>query len=243
MHNDSLVHRLLRGFTWLPAVVVAYIAMPTQNAASSRFGLVAGREWEYAGVGKWTGEGQRLDSGSIRWLMRCLVVRSASGVRVALLRGWVHDLAWYDPGSTPGYSVLLEYRQRLFVIDAPDSAAAVDTFAQALRSGTNGLHDRTPVIDSGLVVGRVYGGAPDRGDRQDGFYAWNVESAIPLARQTSWRTLANGANGWRLAYRTVPDHELLDFVPGVGITRYVYSHHGTVAETNVRLLAVRQTNR
>jgi hypothetical protein len=89
----------------------------------------------------------------------------------------------------------------------------------------------------------MYGGAPDRGDRPDGFYAWIVESAIPPVRGASWSPLAHGASGWRLAYRTLPDHELLDFAPGVGITRYVYSHHGTVAETNVRLLTVRQTNR
>ena len=229
---------------WLTAVlVVAHAAMLSQNTAPSQFGLVAGRDWEYAGSARWTGGDQHVDSGSVRWVMRCLAVRSASGVLAALIRGWVHELAWYAPGNAPRFGVLVEYRQRLFVIDAPDSAAAADSLTHVLRAGASALSDRAAVIDSGLAVGRAYGGAPDRGDRPDGLYVWNVESAIPLARRASWSTLAHRANGWRLAYRTLPDHELLDFVPGVGITRYVYSHHGTVAETDVRLLAVRQTGR
>ena len=34
--------------------------------------------------------------------------------------------------------------------------------------------------------------------------------------------------------------EIVYFVPGIGITRYVFSHHGTVAEADVRLIEFRR---
>ena len=43
------------------------------------------------------------------------------------------------------------------------------------------------------------------------------------------------------AMRTNPEHEIVTFVPGVGITAYVYAHHGTVSEVNVRLVERRVT--
>lgn len=41
-------------------------------------------------------------------------------------------------------------------------------------------------------------------------------------------------------HRSLPDYQLIDLVPGVGITRFVYTHHGTVAETDVRLRSIRR---
>jgi len=34
----------------------------------------------------------------------------------------------------------------------------------------------------------------------------------------------------------VPGYEIIEFVPGVGITRYTFFHHGTVSETDLRLI-------
>lgn len=39
-----------------------------------------------------------------------------------------------------------------------------------------------------------------------------------------------------LARRTGPDHTFIEFMPGVGILRYTYGHHGTGAEADLRLV-------
>jgi hypothetical protein len=175
--------------------------------------------------------------------MECLAVRSRNGLLAALVRGWVSQLRWYAPGDHSTFSVLIEYHERLYVVDAADSASAVASITLALRTDPRELSTRSAVIDSGLAAGRLYGGEPDRGDRPDADYAWHVEVPISIADSAPWRRLALVPMGWRIAYRTLPDHEVLDFVPGVGITRYVYSHHGTVADTDVRLVAVRDARR
>jgi hypothetical protein len=170
--------------------------------------------------------------------MDVLQVRSLRDARVALVRGWVQDLAWYRPGQRAAFSVLLEYRGALYQLSIRDSLAAIDTLVAAVRDATPATRRFRLVIDSGLVVGRAFGQDRDNGDGRDGLYAWLVESETAIADRPPWLPLATEPTRWRLAYRTAPDHQLLDFVPGVGIARYVYAHHGTAASIDVRLSTV-----
>ena len=39
-----------------------------------------------------------------------------------------------------------------------------------------------------------------------------------------------------IVFRTTPDYTGLGFTPGIGITRYEYVHHGTVANCHARLI-------
>lgn len=39
-----------------------------------------------------------------------------------------------------------------------------------------------------------------------------------------------------LIYRTNPDHQVAAWLPGIGLTAYVYSHHGTASEVNMKLV-------
>jgi hypothetical protein len=43
---------------------------------------------------------------------------------------------------------------------------------------------------------------------------------------------------YRSIYRTNPDHVIVDFVPKLGVVRYVYEHHGTVSSVDVKLVKV-----
>ena len=65
--------------------------------------------------------------------------------------------------------------------------------------------------------------------RQDYMYCWVVESVEPEIARTQYR----------VSHRTLPDHRILEYVSGVGMTSYVYGHHGTVSEVDVRLTEVK----
>jgi len=155
-----------------------------------------------------------------------------------LVRGWIQDLAWYSPGQRQQLTLLLEIRGALYQLGVGDSAAAIDTLIDAVRDASAAARRSQLVIDSALVVGRLYGQEADRGDRNDDMYAWLVESKGRLSNRPGWLSLATEPTQWQLVYRTLPDDQLLDFVPGVGITRFVYTHHGTVATTDVHLSTV-----
>jgi hypothetical protein len=202
--------------------------------------LEAGRTWEYRGSARWTGPDQRVDSAPIRWTMRILAVRDGSDRRAALVRGWIQELAWYEPDRTPGYSVLVARGNRLYHIDAADSAGAFQALQRAVAPGATPPEGSELIVDSALAVGRLYGQIQGRGDRADTFYAWYVESREPIHPPEAWSAASPTALQWRLVYRTMPDHQVLDLVPGVGVTHYTYGHHGTVADADVRLVSVRQ---
>jgi hypothetical protein len=36
--------------------------------------------------------------------------------------------------------------------------------------------------------------------------------------------------------RTMPEHQIIEFTPDIGITRFIYQHHGTVSDVDVKLI-------
>jgi hypothetical protein len=93
------------------------------------------------------------------------------------------------------------------------------------------------IVDSSLVVGQTFGRDVDRG-RTDGFYAGDVDSHAAAPRRLQWSPLPIELTRWRIAYRTLVDEQVIDFVPGVGVSRFTCVHHGTVAAVDVHLSTV-----
>jgi hypothetical protein len=209
---------------------------------TSRFGLVYGRSSVYVGTARWTGDGKRVHSTSVVWPMDILQVRASSDTRGALVRGWIQELAWYTPGQRPAFSVLFEHRGHLYHLTASDSAAAVDSLTVLMRDPASAATHAGLIVDSSLVIGRIFGGDPDRGQRNDALYAWQVDSkeafTEAFSRRAQWSALVAEPTRWRIAYRTLPDEQVIDFIPGVGISGFVYVHHGTTATVDVHLSTV-----
>ncbi len=76
-------------------------------------------------------------------------------------------------------------------------------------------------------------------EREGGWYCWRVETKRKQALRIEGYAAHHRSLVYTLACRTNPDHQLVDIAPGLGITRYVYQHHGTVASADVRLVAFR----
>ena len=76
--------------------------------------------------------------------------------------------------------------------------------------------------------------------RQDYMYCWVVESVEPLdGLNVKGVEPEIARTQYRVSHRTLPDHRILEYVSGVGMTSYVYGHHGTVSEVDVRLTEVK----
>jgi len=74
-------------------------------------------------------------------------------------------------------------------------------------------------------------------DPHNGAYRWFVSenlAGVPLVA----KHLPADSPGFRLTLRTLPDDTVIDFIPGVGMTRYQYRHHGTVAEADLHLVSL-----
>ncbi|MEI6172920.1 MAG: hypothetical protein WCR01_04160 [Bacteroidota bacterium] len=76
--------------------------------------------------------------------------------------------------------------------------------------------------------------------RSDSNYYWQVTGkSIFDPSSIGIREMNKPIDQFTLRFSTLPDETLIDFVPGLGIGRYRYSHHGTPAETDMKLSEIK----
>jgi hypothetical protein len=179
--------------------------------------LGEGSSWTYSAAVSWTVPGtSEVRSATIPW--KCWVERSAtSGARtVAVVRGYPAELAWYQPGQEPGYTVVVHDGTGLYVAQVDGPKEAADRFQRALRGEPVGEQLYRYPLKAGDCLR-----PPDEPAREDRLYCWQVES--------------RKGTRWTVSQRTNPSHEILDFDARGGIIRYQYAHHGTVSTVDARL--------
>lgn len=184
----------------------------------------------YAGTRYWSRAGEaRVDSGVVRWTSTVVQSRAGSGFQLSLVRGFVSELAWSEPGTRPGYSILAclggAVRHFRFASRAEAVRALTQWPGSARGQGTLLLAEP---LQEGAVVGQPPG-------RSDDLYGWVVERLeAPPSLPASCR--ATSPVSYRLTLRTLADHQIMEWREGVGVTAYTYAHHGTPAGAEVRLV-------
>lgn len=221
-------------FAVLPMVRGILLAAQAASAAppAACLGLEAvrpGTSWTYAGWRQWTAEGSGPDSAAVRWTTTVLATRAVPTGRLLLVRGFVSELAWSVPTTQPRLSILVCLKGRLLrVAFVADSAARY-----RFEHWTDDSAERGEVLlQQPLTDGAVFGQDPPR---QDDMYGWAVERLkLPPAVPSSCGR--PGPEAYRLTMRTLPDHQIMEWRAGVGVTAYTYVHHGTPAAAEVRLI-------
>ena len=233
-------------------MVIGLVGMTVLLAAQGRgqsseppaqsFPLVEGNRWVYYGTVKWT----RPNSGdvieqAIQWDMEVLKVVAREHVTGVLIKGFPSELAWYEDGQRPEEHLIVQVGPDKFYLLSGSQKDDAWAALQAGRVWLGSLLSESDLwLELPLMRGKVFGETESL-TRPDQWYCWHVEEELPadlsrirgLSSQPSTRT-------YQVALRTLPDHQIVSFVPGVGVTRYVYQHHGTVSEVDVSLVEFQQ---
>ncbi len=235
----------MRGMAIVASITAALIASCSLKSLAERpeevrdvFPLTPGSAWIYQGTVKWT----RAESGEVvekalTWKMQVVDTVERGHVTACVLEGHPADLAHFDNGKTPGdYLIVRVGPRKFYLLRHGRSQEAL----RRLRDQNDTLHglvqEEELFLDTPLVPGEVFGPA-EQVTRQDGSYYWIVEGERRIKLGHIKGVPAQTPNvEYQLAYRTRPDHTEVGFVPGLGITRYKYVHHGTVSEAEVRLV-------
>ncbi|HEX2951132.1 MAG TPA: hypothetical protein VHV83_16430 [Armatimonadota bacterium] len=231
-----MAHHCFRHRLFAMGLLVGLLALCFSSArcATALFPLTPGTYWVYRGLTKWTTTTD-VRQQTVTWKMEVTHVSHVGTMTVASLKGFPIDLAWYEPGMSRGDYLLVQTEQQVYLLQGSDR----DTMLARLNAHAKVFDDLLTVgnliISAPLTVGRRYGDAKMLA-RPDGYYCWVIEKQL-LAN-------LNKVNGipaanyplFQLAFRTNPDTQLIEFVPGIGITGYTYVHHGTVAETYLHLI-------
>lgn len=217
------------------AVLVAFALVPSIVAAQDNFlPLSRGNWWLYSAKVRWTVTNSNVvRSARVRWKMEVTDAYRQGQIAVAILRRRPWDLGWYEPQVQPGKYAIIRDGRSYYLLTNPDE----NGLKQELRARgaipeewAEEVWFKLPLTEHGLFC------PPDE-KREDRMYCWAVDNI--------GRTTLTGISGvkpqtameYSLAFRTLPDHEIVTIVPGVGIVSWIYSHHGTVADADVKLVA------
>ena len=96
-----------------------WTAVAALAGSSCPIPLERGTQWTYEGRVEWTESGSgKVKSVQVRWVSEVVDLVGSSGVRAAVVRGFPDELAWYEPGQSPGFCVLLSASNRVYRLRA-----------------------------------------------------------------------------------------------------------------------------
>lgn len=205
------------------------------KVATRPFPLEVGTTWLYKGVVRSTAVGSSdVTTTSVEWRMEVRRVIQHGDVRAAIVNEFPSDLDWSDGRPQPQDSLLVESEGKFYLI-TNDLAELLRRLEQPSDDLAGLIRRDNLILIWPLKVNAKFCDTVGMA-RTDNRYCWFVAEA----RTTLLHGIAGTSPGkhteFVLQYRTNPDAIQFSFVPGIGITEYSYHHHGTVADTELKLV-------
>jgi hypothetical protein len=221
------------------ALLLALFAAASLRAqqAEEVFPAQKGTYWLYRGEATWENGPGRQSTTKIEWKMEVLDSLDRPGFAAILLKGHPSDLAWYTPDTKPQESLLVQIGMRFYFT----RGEGVRPLWQSLQQTEFVDRAKTLVDDADIWLSLPTKKGdkfcdPELPRRDDSMYCWYVEEVVPADLATVKGATARSLREFKLSFRTNPDDEEMGFAPGIGIVSYDYNHHGTAAESHVKLV-------
>ncbi len=212
----------------LPAITACNSEKPA--ASLDPFPLHAGNYWIYKGQVKWS-DATKAEGGvaeaTMTWKMEVVRTMKVGRYDVAVMKGHPSDLAWYEKDKPRSDYLIVRDGTKYYRVDdvaIPDAAAL------------------EPKLDFNSIFLEI---PPPQGciardpeiRRDDTMYCWvsgdakkiRFEGIVGVSPEKEVIT-------FEFAMRTNPEHAIVTFAQGIGVTSYIYVHHGTVSEVDVKLI-------
>ena len=204
------------------------------------FPLTTGTYWLYRGPVQWQ-PASPPDSESVEKVLSCKMEVTETiqrgHVLGAVVKGHPMDLAWYEEGKAPGdYLIVRVSEHQFYLLTGQRMQDALVKLRDKDDDLIDLVRDDELFLDLPLSEGKVFGEAFQI-TRQDGSYYWIVEGEAHV-RVADVKGVPAGttATEYQLAFLARTDSQRVGYVPGIGFTRYAYVHHGSVAETDLKLI-------
>jgi hypothetical protein len=237
----------MRQITWI--FIIAVLALPacsqesaeplasqaTQSptkAATADFPLSQGAYWIYEGTVKWQ-MGEQVKEKTLSWKMEVIEVIKREPVVGYVMQGHPLDLAWYKEDRKPSDYVIIHLKPDKFYMASTKVLSRLkdvnDSLSKLVTEGQ--LFLEFPLLPQKKFC------AAEEITRLDGMYCWGVggEEKV-LLRGIKGITSTEPMAMYTLYFATMPDHEIVHFVPTIGFTHFEYVHHGTVSEVDMQLV-------
>ena len=88
-----------------------------------------------------------------------------------------------------------------------------------------------------MAKGKKFCSDPEPMAREDDKYCWVVSSVDRISLLKVKGLEPRQYQVYEVSFKTNPDDTELQFLPGVGLISYQYHHHGSIADTELKLVA------
>lgn len=218
--------------------------------SSSVIPLEKGTRWTYEAKVEWTPvagspDGPGIKAATLRWTTEVLECLRGSFATAAVVRAFPTEVLGMDPATPNGWKVLVATSNRVLSLQCENLAQATRLAREWTTRPVRRIEQKDVLLELPLRVDRRWIDADDdlaepMLQREDGWYCWRVEAV--QAQKLSVKGLPEDEyfTTYVVAYRTLPDHQVIELTSGVGITRLEYEHHGTVGRERVQLVEFRR---
>lgn len=198
--------------------------------------MAKGTTWTYKGTVRWTHDNSSvISTAQITWRTEIVRFVERGTVRAALFRGWPSDLDWSNGDLQPAESLLIESGGSFYLIGQENLEDALSRIERPENDLKGIFRDSDIFLKWPLKAGDKFCDSEGMA-RPDFMYCWFVASVSPTRKMTVFGAPHGQHTAYELIYRTNPDHNQITFVPGIGLSAYEYHHHGTVADTELKLI-------
>jgi hypothetical protein len=201
------------------------------GAQADPWPLEKGMAWVYTG---------RCNNRAQTCEMQVTGVIHRDGLLFATMHGYPADLL-DGAGSQPSvWGLLVAANERYYRVEG----LRADTIRNRLADPGDNLaglvQEQELMFQLPLVPGKMFGETFQL-TRTDSLYCWIVTAKTGFDPTSAGiRDRQGSMDQYTLRFSTQPDETLIGFVPGIGITSFKYSHHGTPAELDMKLTNLRR---
>ncbi len=217
---------------------VAGLAGPARGTHAEDFPLAKGTYWVYRGtVGYFDARSQKSVETPVEWRTQVTATVRRGNLRAAVINGFPADLDWSDGSPERKDSLIVqEDENKFYLVNFADAQNAMREVQDPGKSLGEIVSDDDLILDFPLAKGKKFGCDAEAMQREDSEYCWMVDSAHQTSLNDVKGITHERRTAYTLRYVTNPDDTTLDFVLGIGTTAYQYHHHGTEADTELKLV-------
>lgn len=208
-----------------------------ESRSLDSFPMREGTFWVYRGVVRWYDmQLQKTASSTVTSKCEVLHVHRRESLVIALMRGFPWDFDWSEGDANPSDWLIAKTGSgKVYVLDGEklqEDLKRLDNPTDALQDM---LREDDLLMKLPLKKGMKCCDAEAR-MRPDDRYCWVVAATRDAALNGVKGLKPGEYKSFLVQYVTNPDDTELEFVPGLGFTSYRYHHHGSVADTEMKLV-------
>jgi hypothetical protein len=230
-------HRLLSFaaillLAWQVATIVAHAGGPT----SDPFPMSRGTYWIYRGTVRWDNGREGGATTKVTWRTEVRKMIRRGPMVGAVVNGFPADLDWSDGDPKRRDSLLIRNgNDSYYLLGSDEAQESIKTFENSQISADSLLNEDDLILRLPLKQGAKFCNSESLA-RDDDMYCWMVTSVDPVSLSDVKGAPPGSREAYELRYATNPDDTTYTLVPGVGIISYEYHHHGTTADTELKLV-------